>query len=93
MCLHAMQNIQKVAKWVPDELNDRQMKRRLNTSKIMLFRKKSFLLRIVTDDEKWIYLENSERKKLQVDLNKDSTSSSRPNHLGLKTMLSVSWNQ
>ena len=50
----------KFGKWVPHELNDRQMKRRQNTCQILLAgqKRKSFLHRIVTDDEKWIYFQN-----------------------------------
>jgi len=32
MWLHAMGKIQKIGKWVPYELNDRQMERRQNTN-------------------------------------------------------------
>ena len=51
--------VQKIGKWVPHELNDRQTERRQNTCQILLARqkRKSFLHRIVTGDEKWIYLE------------------------------------
>jgi len=47
------------------ELNDRQMERRQNTFQILLARQKrmSFLHRIVTGDEKWIYFQNPKRKK------------------------------
>ena len=49
--------------------------------------------RIVTGDEKWIYFENSERKKLWVDLAAPSTSTARPNRFGWETMLCVWWDQ
>ena len=54
MRLHAMGKVQKIGKWVPHELNDRQMERRQNTCQILLARqkRKSFLHRIVTGDEK-----------------------------------------
>jgi len=54
MRLHSMGKVQKIGKWVPHELNDRQMKRRQNTCQILLVRqkRKSFLHRIVTGDEK-----------------------------------------
>jgi len=54
MRLHAMGKIDKVGKWVLHELNDRQMERRMNTSEILLSRqkRKSFLHRTVTGDEK-----------------------------------------
>ena len=60
MRLHAMGKVQKIGKWVPHELNDRQMERR----QILLARqkRKSFLHRIVTG-EKWIYFQNPKRKK------------------------------
>jgi len=91
MRLHAMGKVQKIGKWVSHELNDRQMERRQNTCQILLARqkRKSFLHRIVTGDEKWIYFQNPKRKKSWVDPAQPSTSSSRSNHFGRKTMLCV----
>jgi len=46
MRLHAMEKVQKIGKWVPHELNDRQMERRQNTRCQILFarqKRKSFL--------------------------------------------------
>jgi len=40
MRLHAMGKVQKIEKWVPHKLNDRQMERRQNTSQILLARQK-----------------------------------------------------
>jgi len=73
------------------ELNDRQMERRQNTGQILLARqkRKSFLHQIVTGDEKWIYFRNPKRKKSWVDPAQPSTSSSKPNRFGRKTMLCV----
>jgi len=66
MRLYAMGKVQKIGKWVP---HDKQMERRQNTCQILLARqkRKSFLHRIVTGDEKWIYFQNSKRKKSWVD--------------------------
>jgi len=52
--LREMGKIQKVGRWVPHELNERQMERRKNTCEILLerYRRKSFLHRIVIGDEK-----------------------------------------
>ena len=52
-------------RWVPHELNDRQMEKRKNTCDILLARynRKSFLHRIVTGGEKQIYFENPKPKK------------------------------
>ena len=47
----------------------------------------------MTGDEKWIYFQNPKRKKSWVDLAQPSTSSSRPNRFGWKTMLCVWWDQ
>ena len=59
-----MEKIQKTGKWVPQELNDRQMEQRKNTFDILLAwdKRKLFLHDIVTEDEKWIYFENPKRK-------------------------------
>ena len=55
-------------------------------------KRKSFLHRIVTGDEKWIYFQNPKRKKSWVDP-AQLTSSSKSNHFGRKTMLCVWWDQ
>lgn len=54
--LQEMGKIQKVGRWVPRELNERQMERRKSTCDILLarYKRKSFLHRIVTGDEMWI---------------------------------------
>jgi len=60
MRLHVMGKVQKIGKWVPHELNDRQMERRQNTCQILLARQKSklFLHRIMTGDEKDLFSES-----------------------------------
>ena len=52
--LKAMGKIQKEAKWVPYELNERQQGNRKTISEMLFARyeRKSFLHRIVTEDEK-----------------------------------------
>ena len=59
-----MGKIQKTGRWVPRELNDGQMEKHKNTYDILLsrYKKKSFLHRIITGDEKWIYFENPKCK-------------------------------
>ena len=92
MRLHAMGKVQKIGKWVLHELNDRQMERRQNKF-CLPDKKESFLHRIVAGDEKWIYFQNPKRKKSCVDSAQPSTSFSRPNRFGRKTMLCVWWDQ
>jgi len=91
--LKAMGKIQKAGKWVPHELTERNMEKRKTTSEILLSRyeSKSFLHRIVTGDEKWVYFENPKRKKSWLALGEASTSTARPNRFGKKTMLCVWW--
>ena len=52
--LWEMRKIQKTGRWVPHELNDRQMEKRKNTSDILLalYKRKSFLRRMVIEVEK-----------------------------------------
>ena len=90
-----MGKIWKNSRWVPHELNDGQMEKRKNTRDILLtqYKRMSFLHRIVTGDEKWIYFVNSKRKKLWLDPHASSTSTARPNRFGKKAMLCVSWDQ
>lgn len=55
--LRAMGKVQKLGKWVPHDLNNRQMEKKKTVCELLLVRyeRKSFLHRIVTGDEKWIY--------------------------------------
>jgi len=60
-----MGKIQKMGKWVPHELNERQQENQKTTCEMLLarYKRKLFLHRIVIDDEKWIYFENPKRKR------------------------------
>ncbi|KFD51240.1 hypothetical protein M514_07840 [Trichuris suis] len=64
--LHGMGKIQKYGKWVPHSLSESAKTDRLNTCKELLknHRKKSFLWRIVTRDEKWVLYDNPKRKNI-----------------------------
>ena len=57
------------------------------------YKRKSFLHRIVTGDEKWIYFENPKRKRSWVFPGEPSTSTARPNRYEWKTMFCVWWDQ
>uniref|UniRef100_G1Q736 Mos1 transposase HTH domain-containing protein n=1 Tax=Myotis lucifugus TaxID=59463 RepID=G1Q736_MYOLU len=94
-CLQAMGKILKEGKWVPHQLNERQMENQKVISKMLLqqHERKSFLHQIVTGDENWIYFENPKCTKSWVDLGQPSTLTARPNRFGKKTMLCVSWDQ
>jgi histone-lysine N-methyltransferase SETMAR len=93
--LKQMGKIQKLGKWVPHELLDCQKEKRSFTSGILFerFQQKNFLHQIVTGDEKWIYFNNSTRKRSWTDRGRPPNSTPRPNRFGKKVMLCVFWDQ
>ena len=74
-----IEKIQKKPKWVPYELKERDIERRKTICEMLFdrFKRKSFLHRIVTGDEKWIYFDNPKRKKSWVDPGQPSTTSTQ----------------
>jgi len=63
--LKAMGMIQKQGNWVPYELKPRDVERRLFACEQLLERqrRKGFLYRIVTGNEKWVHYDNPKRRK------------------------------
>lgn len=75
--------------WIPGALTERHIERRLLTCEMLLQRyrrQNSFLHRIVTGDEKWIFFDNPKRSKTS-----ESTSTSQPK--SLKAMLCIWWDE
>lgn len=79
--LKAMGMIQKEGTWVPYELKPRDVERRLCVCEQLLQRqkRKGFLHRIVTGDEKWVHYDNPKRKKSWGYPGHASTSTAKPN--------------
>ena len=69
---HSIGVVQKLGNWVPHELTERAVPNRLTISEILLQRqkRKGFLQRINTGDEKWKYYDNLKRLKAWVKQNK-----------------------
>ena len=62
--LKAMGMIQKQGNWMPYELKPRDVERRLFAEQLLeRQRRKGFLHRIVTGDEKWVHYDNPKRRK------------------------------
>ncbi|GFU06266.1 mariner Mos1 transposase [Trichonephila clavipes] len=90
-----MGKIIKVDRSVPHALTDRQQENRKFMCEMLLSRdkRKSYLHRIVTGDEKWIFFKNTKRNRSYVDPGQPSKSTARSNRFGRKTMLCIFWDQ
>ncbi|MDK1801103.1 hypothetical protein LRR74_28435 [Klebsiella pneumoniae] len=88
--LKVMGMIQKQENRLPYELKPRDVERRLFACEQLLARqrRKGFLHRIVTGDEKWVHCDNPKRRKSWGYPGHASTSTAKPNIHGSKIMLS-----
>jgi len=79
--LHTMGNVQKEVKWVLHKLFEDNKNRRHDTALTLIskFRKKDFLQKIITGDEKWILYDNPKHRKSWVDPSQPSTLTPKPN--------------
>jgi histone-lysine N-methyltransferase SETMAR len=91
--LHELGKVYKVGKWVPHSLTERNLNQRLTTciSHLARYKKKDFLWKIVTGDEKWIYYTNSHNKKQWSSPGQTTLATPRTNRLEKKVMLCVWW--
>lgn len=93
--LRAMGKIRKLGKWVPHQLSENQLRARIEACRKHLkeLKKHSFLCRIVTGDEKWIYYDNPKRKAAYVDPSQPGPSQPKRDIHCQKVMLCIWWDQ
>ena len=93
--LHALGKVQKVGKWVPHKLSEVNISERLSICVSLSSRqkKKSFLWKIVTGDEKWLYYDNPVRQKQWLSPGQAAITTPKPGIYRKKVRLCVWWDQ
>ena len=93
--LHNLVLVWKAGNWLSHELSERQLEKRKTICELLFERceRKSFLHRIVTGDEKWVYYENLKRQKAWVLPGEPGPSTLKRNIHAQKVMLCIRWDQ
>ena len=91
--LHEMGKVHKLGCWIPHELSQDNIDRRIDTCHSLLSRSRRFdwLRNIITGDEKWVLYVNHTRKRQWVDSDKQPEPEPKTDLHPKKVMLSVWW--
>lgn len=92
--LHKLGKVNRRCREVPHDLNAQQAKNRVDVCKKLLENPKDerFLKRIVTSDEKWIYLNNPNNRNQWLDRGESAKPVVKLDRFQEKAMLCVWWN-
>lgn len=92
--LHSMGKVNRCCRQVPHELTENQIKQRLETCQKLLSNPfdARFIRRIVTSDEKWVYLANPNRQNNWLDPGQSPIQVPKRDRFSKKLLLCVWWN-
>jgi histone-lysine N-methyltransferase SETMAR len=92
--LHKLGKVNRCCREVPHELNSQQAKNRVDICRKLLEnpRDDRFIKRIVTSDEKWIYLNNPDNRNQWLDRGEPAKPVVKLDRFQKKVMLCVWWN-
>lgn len=93
--LKIMKKCRKLGRWVPHKLTIKHKFSRISLSNhyLRLFKRKNFLSKIVTGDEKWVFYDNPSNRKQWLSEGQDPQEVPKRNIHGKKLMLCVWWDQ
>lgn len=85
--------VKKLDKWVPHELNEKQINKRYHICSSLLVRQNNepFLDRLITCDEKWLLYDNRKRSARWLDVDDAPKHSPKPKLHMKKVMVTVWW--
>lgn len=87
--------VQKLGNWLPHELTERAIANRMTICGILLQRhkRKGFMYRTITGDEKWLHYSNTKRQKARVKPGEPGPFTPQRNIHGSKILLCIWWGQ
>lgn len=91
--LHKLGKVCKLGRWVPHELSERDMERRVQSCLVLLSRRRNFrwLSDIVTGDETWILYLNRSRKRQWINAEEQPSNVPKADLHPRKIMMSIWW--